>query len=114
MDAVTGVITTVARLRGPRGVALDGAGNLFIANSRHRVRRVDAATGVITTVVGTGSFGFGGDGGPTTAAQLDDPRGVALDGAGNLFIADTANDRIRLVAGIAPPVTSWPGLGPGK
>ncbi len=88
---------TAAWLHFPSGVAVDGAGNLYIADSgNHRIRKVDAA-GVITTVAGGGSFGFGGDGGPATAAQLSSPRGVAVDGAGNLYIADTFNHRIRKV-----------------
>ncbi len=90
---------TAARLRSPGGVALDGAGNLFIADTGNdRIRKVDSA-GVITTVAGTGeSFGgFSGDGGPAIQAALYYPSGVALDGAGNLFIADTGNDRIRKV-----------------
>ena len=91
---------TAAWLRSPGGVAVDGAGNLFIADTdNHRIRKVDSA-GVITTVAGTGTSGFGGDvgdGGPATAARLRSPGGVAVDGAGNLFIADTVNHRIRKV-----------------
>ncbi len=86
-----------AQLAWPESVAVDGAGNLFIADiSNHRIRKVDAA-GVITTAAGDGTYGFGGDGGPATAAQLRSPRGVAVDGASNLFIADTFNYRIRKV-----------------
>ena len=89
---------TSAILNGPIGVALDGSGNLFIADRvNQRIRRVDAATGIITTVAGNGSFGFSGDGGPATSASLANPMGVALDGAGNLFIADLLNNRIRKV-----------------
>ena len=92
-----GGAAVAARLWEPSGVAVDGAGNLYIADRRNdRIRKVDAA-GVITTVAGDGTEGFGGDGGPATAAQLDGPRGVALDGAGNLYIADTGNHRIRKV-----------------
>ena len=86
-----------AALNGPSGVAVDGAGNLFIADSdNHRIRKVDSA-GVITTVAGTGESGFGGDGGPAVEAELYGPSGVAVDGAGNLFIADSDNHRIRKV-----------------
>ena len=86
-----------AELYSPRGVAVDGAGNLFIADSsNNRIRMVDAS-GTITTVAGTGESGFGGDGGPAVEAELYSPRGVAVDGAGNLFIADTSNHRIRMV-----------------
>ena len=77
---------------------MDSAGNLFIADQRdHHVRRVDALTGVITTVAGIGKEGFAGDGGPAKGAELSSPRGVAVDRAGNLFIADSDNHRIRVV-----------------
>ena len=117
----TGTITTVAgtgeegfsgdggpaeqaRLASPFGVAVDGAGNLFIADfGNHRIRRVDRA-GTITTVAGTGERGFSGDGGPAEQAQLASPFGVAVDGAGNLFIADTDNDRIRKLTPMTGPV----------
>ena len=86
-----------ARLYFPWDVALDGAGNLYIADwGNSRIRKVDAA-GVITTVAGDGTASYGGDGGAATAAQLNYPLGVALDGAGNLYIADSSNDRIRKV-----------------
>jgi len=85
------------RLAFPFGVAVDGAGNVYIADTdNHRIRRVDA-DGTITTVVGTGTYGYGGDGGPATAAQLAYPFGVAVDGAGVLYIADFDNFRIRKV-----------------
>ena len=86
-----------AALDSPTDVAADGTGNLFIADTdNHRIRKVDVA-GVITTVAGTRRFGFSGDGGPAIQAALFRPEGVAVDGAGNLFIADTGNDRIRKV-----------------
>ena len=100
-----------AQLSGPLGVALDGAGNLYIADAdNHRIRKVDAA-GVITTVAGygptgEGEGGFGGDGGPAAAARLDTPFDVALDGAGNLYIADTNNNRIRRLTPAAMPTPS--------
>ena len=88
---------TAARLRFPHGAAVDRSGNLYIADTRnHRIRKVDA-DGTITTVAGTGTDGFGGDSGPASAAQLNRPAGVAVDGSGNLFIADTNNHRIRKV-----------------
>jgi len=96
-----------ARLDMPIGLALDTAGNLYLADSANNVvRRVDAASGVITTVAGDhaadqaasdGLGGFSGDGGPATSARLNDPQGVALDGAGDLFVADTFNHAIREV-----------------
>jgi len=95
---------TSAVLAAPEGVAVDRDGTLYICESgRNRVRRV-TPEGVISTVVGNGTFGFSGDGGPATAAAMSDPSEVALDGLGNLLIADTGNDRIRRVSlGSNPP-----------
>ena len=86
-----------AQLNTPLGVAADNVGNLYIADERNqRIRKVDSS-GVITTIAGTGEVTFGGDGGPATEAQLHNPTDVAADGAGNLFIADRLNNRIRKV-----------------
>ena len=88
---------TEARIKSPRGVAVDGTGSLFFADTdNHRIRKVDPA-GTITTVAGTGKKGFDGDDGPATEARIKSPRGVAVDGTGNLFFADTDNHRIRKV-----------------
>jgi len=89
---------TNAALSGPEGMFVDSAGNIFIAESQNdRVRKVDAATGIIHTVAGNGNFGFSGDGGPATNAALSGPQGVFVDSAGNIFIADLGNHRIREV-----------------
>lgn len=127
VDAVTGIITTVAgnggsgftgdggpatdaQINAPRGVALDATGNLFIAdNQNNRIRRVEAGTGIITTVVGNGAWGFAGDGGPATAATLAEPNDVAVDAAGNLFIADMFNHRIRRVDAGTGTITTLAG-----
>lgn len=88
---------TAAQLKNPFDTAMDAQGRLYIADTlNHRIRRVEL-DGTITTVAGTGQPGFAGDGGPATAAQLNEPGGVALDGQGRLYIADTVNDRIRMV-----------------
>jgi sugar lactone lactonase YvrE len=88
---------TSAQLNQPEGIALDGAGNLYIADSAgNRVRMVNPG-GVITTVAGTGSAGYSGDGGAATAAQLRDPEALALDAAGNLYIVDSGNASVRKV-----------------
>jgi len=92
-----GGAATNASLDGPDGSAVDGSGNLFIADlGNNRIRKVDP-NGIITTVAGNGSAGFSGDGGAATNASLDDPDSVAVDGLGNLFIADLGNNRIRKV-----------------
>jgi trimeric autotransporter adhesin len=113
--ATTGLITTVAgtglagfageagpatnaRLYYPSGIAVDPAGNFYIADSyNHRIRKVTVATGVITTVAGNGTAGSAGDGSVATAAQLNQPFAVAIDGAGNIYIADRNNNKIRMV-----------------
>jgi trimeric autotransporter adhesin len=89
---------TSAQLKEPNGVAIDSTGNLYIADyGNNRIRQVTPA-GIISTVAGTGTSGsYSGDGGPATSAQLNAPIGVALDSVGNLFIADSFNNRIRKV-----------------
>lgn len=86
-----------AQLRNPKGIAFDSAGNLYIADSgNHRIRKV-TPDGVITTLAGNGIVGALGDGGLAINAQLNEPRGVAVDTAGNVYIADTGNHKIRKV-----------------
>jgi uncharacterized protein (TIGR03437 family) len=118
VSASSGVITTVAgtnatygfggdngpatsaELNGPNGIAVDSAGNLYIADtSNSRIRKVSASNGVITTFAGDGTPGFTGDGSSATSAELNGPWGVAVDSAGNLYIADLGNNRIRKVSG---------------
>jgi len=90
-------LATSAQLHDPFGVAVDSAGNLYIADfGNNRIRKV--SNGVITTVAGNGTAGFSGDNGSATSAQLYNPVGVALDSAGNLYIADGGNFRIRKVS----------------
>jgi uncharacterized protein (TIGR03437 family) len=87
-----------AQLSQPNSIAVDGAGNLYVADeAAHTVRRISAA-GTITLYAGSGTPGFSGDGGPATAAQLNAPNALALDTAGNLYIADKNNNRIRAVS----------------
>jgi len=89
---------TSAQLTNPRGVAVDAQGNVYIADEpAQRVRKVSG--GNISTVAGTGTAGFSGDGGQATSAQLKNPIDVAVDAQGNLYIADTLNNRIRKVSG---------------
>jgi sugar lactone lactonase YvrE len=88
---------TSAQLYWPSAVALDSAGNLYIADSGNNVIR-KVSNGTITTVAGNGTFNYSGDGGPATSAALNYPAGVAVDPAGNLYIADEANYRVRKVS----------------
>ena len=89
---------TSAALNRPQGVALDASGNVFIADTDNSViREVVAATGIIQTVAGSGTAGYGGDGGPATSAGLNFPSGLFVDSSGNIFIADTDNSVIREV-----------------
>ena len=86
-----------AQLSRIQGIAVDRLGNLYLSEpDRHRVRKV-SPTGIITTVAGTGLAGYSGDGGPAAQAQLNLPYGLAVDGVGNLYIADLGNNRIRRI-----------------
>jgi len=129
VDASTGIITTVAgdgavRFRGdggpavsaslklPQGVVADTRGNLIILDTyNQRIRRVAANTGIITTIAGNGTTGFSGDGGPATSASFNTPYGVTVDNSGNVFIADTYNQRIRRVDAKTGIITTVAGNG---
>jgi sugar lactone lactonase YvrE len=103
-----------AQLNAPGNVSVDGQGNIYIADTgNHRIRRVDASTGVITTVAGTGAANYSGDGGPAFGASLNSPSDVFVDGAGNIFIADTLNHVIRKIdtAGVIHLVAGTPQSG---
>jgi RHS repeat-associated protein len=103
---------TSAELNIPTDVALDGVGNLYIADRyNQRIRKVDLSTGVITTVAGTGTAGFSGDGGLATAAELNEPYGVVIDHLGNLYIADSANARVRKVLANTGNISTYAGSG---
>ncbi|MGD0831996.1 MAG: Ig-like domain repeat protein, partial [Terracidiphilus sp.] len=103
---------TIATLDTPSGVALDGAGNLYIADSNNNViRKVTSSTGVITTVAGTGTGGYTADNIAATLSELNEPRGVTVDASGNLYIADTENQRIRRVDAVTGIIMTIAGDG---
>ena len=103
---------TAARLFRPSGVTLDSEGNLYITDTGNdRIRRVDAALGIITTVAGRSDFGFSGDLGPATEARLNLPGDVVLDSEGNLLFSDSGNHRIRRVDGATGIITTVAGSG---
>jgi uncharacterized protein (TIGR03437 family) len=94
------------------GVATDAAGNVYISDKYNQAIRVfSAATGMVTTIAGTGSAGYSGDGGPATKATLNYPQGVAVDSAGNVYIADTSNNRVRKVNSATGVITTFAGNG---
>jgi uncharacterized protein (TIGR03437 family) len=88
---------TSASINAPEGLALDAAGNVYIADTNDNAVRKVTPNGIITTIAGNGLTGFAGDGGLATRAQLNRPRAVAVDSAGNVYVADTGNHRVRRV-----------------
>lgn len=130
VDAVTGIITTVAGTPGvlaytgdggpatlaglnyPAGLAIDAADNLYIADhDNHVIRRVDAVTGIITTYAGTGTAGYSGNGGPATLAQLWNPIRLTFDSSGDLYIAEYGNNVIRKIDTATGIITTVAGTG---
>jgi sugar lactone lactonase YvrE len=113
VDVVTGLIwTVVSGLNSPQGMAADGAGNVYVADTNNqRILRVDGVTQAVTVFAGTGTYGYNGDGILATAAQLGSPSGVTVDGAGNVYIADTGSNRVRKVAAGTGIITTVAGNG---
>ena len=135
VDAASGIITTVAgngadagsssglfggdggaatsaSINHSFGVLVDPAGNLYISDTdNQRVRKVSAVTGIITTIAGTGGYGHSGDGGPATQAEFSRPAGLALDAAGNLYIADFGNNDIRKIDAKSGIISTVAGTG---
>jgi hypothetical protein len=100
-----------AQMRSPYAVATDASGNVYIADYFNHVVRMVSTSGIITTIAGNGTAGFSGDGGPASAAQLNGPAGITLDPAGNIFIADKFNERIRRIDISTGTITTVAGNG---
>jgi sugar lactone lactonase YvrE len=116
-DAGDGGLATSAQLYDPERVAVDASGNVYISESSgyngsgYKIRKVTKETGIIITIAGTGTAGYNGDNIPATSAQLNYPLGVGVDAAGNVYIADTDNWRIRKVDGVTGIITTVAGNG---
>jgi sugar lactone lactonase YvrE len=130
VDAATGIMTTIAgngtfgfsgdggpataaALYHPTSIAVDGKGNVYLADGYdiHRIRKIDAATGIISTVAGNGMGGYAGDGGLAIAASLNTPLGIAVSEAGDMYIGDVDNHRVRKVAAATGIITTIAGKG---
>lgn len=129
IDRSTGIVTTVcgsgfggfggdggaalsAKMEQPAGLCVDKSGNIYIADyGNQRIRKVDAATGIITTVAGNGVNGYSGDGGPATNTKLSYPKAVFADSLSNIYIADYGNNRIRRVDAVTGNISTVAGTG---
>jgi DNA-binding beta-propeller fold protein YncE len=101
-----------AVLNGPFDLAFDTVGNLYFADTfNHRIRRVAGRSGVITTIAGNGSAGYSGDGGPATQASMNEPYGVVIDRAGNVYAADRKNACVRRIDAASGIITTFAGTG---
>jgi trimeric autotransporter adhesin len=106
-----GGLATAAKLDWTESVTVDASGNVYIADTyNHRIRMVTKSTGIITTVAGDGARGYNDDGGQATSASLNIPSGVAVDTSGNVYIADTDNNRIRMVTKSTGIITTVAGV----
>ena len=105
-------LATLAKIGLTGRIAIDINSNLFIADTYNdRIRKIDATTGIITTVAGTGTAGYNGDGALATVSQLNKPFGVAIDPSGNIYIADGANNRIRKISAATGIISTVAGNG---
>lgn len=114
LDSGDGGLAINAGIGLPSGIAVDKAGNLYFTNGGDRVRMVEAATGIITTIAGAGGSYHSGDGGPAVLAQLDQPSSVAVDGEGNIYIAARGEHRVRKVNATTGIITTVAGASSGS
>ena len=106
-----GSAANFASLNDPQGIAVDGAGNLYIADAGNSVVREVNGAGIINTIAGNGTYGYGGDGGAAVDAELSNPSGVATDPAGNVYIADINNNAVRKVISSTGAIITFAGIG---
>jgi sugar lactone lactonase YvrE len=110
-DGADGSPALQAKLTGPFGVAFDEAGNMFIVEmTGNRVRKVDR-NGILTTIAGTGAKGNSGDGGPASAAQLNEPHSLAVAANGDIYVSDTGNNRVRRIDARTGIISAFAGTG---
>ena len=107
-----GIASTSAELYGPQGMALDSVGNIYIADlSNNRIRKIDVTSGFISTIAGTGTGGYNGDGIAATTAQIYSPSALAFDQSGNLYFTDRSNNRIRKIDNTTGLISTIAGTG---
>ena len=127
IDAITGIITTIAgggsssadgvpatmaNLGHIRGICIDRFGNIYVVDAGyHRIRKVIAATGIITTIAGIGRAGYSGDGGPATAAELGNCIAIGIDSSGDVFFSDQDGMRIRKISAASGVISAFAGDG---
>ena len=110
-----GAAAMQAQLNNPFDLAFDPADNLCFSDTfNHCLRRIDARSGVITTIAGTGEKGFSGDGGPASRAQMNEPYGIVIDRSGNIYVADRLNRRVRRIDAASGMIATLAGDGGGK
>ena len=109
-----GIAATAAELSSPNEVSFDVSGNLYIADwNNHRVRKVNMITGIISTVAGTGTAGYNGDGIAATAAEINAPCGITFDAAGNMYVCEYGGYRVRMISGATELISTVAGTGTG-
>ena len=106
-----GTSATSAGIKGPLGIVVDSSGNFYVSDQNHRVRKITLSTGIISTYVGTGTGSYSGDNGIASSATINSPYGLGMDSSENIYIADSANHRIRKLTVSTSIITTIAGTG---